>query len=588
MELRQKIRNLKDCCDNTSIYDAYYTSQIDEKLVYFESRNGRDFTGNLFRIIEELSTGKYGEFKIHVYAEENVKSKILDLKRNYNLKIDEIITSQKLAGVTLEKAKYIFTDSGIQHKYVKKPGQIFVNTWHGTPLKLMGCDNISEITSLGHIQHSLLSSDYLIYPNEYMCEKMMKAYMIEKIYPGNILFEGYPRNSIFFNRPHAIELKRKLDIEDKEVFIYMPTFRGVLGDMDNVKQKSEVEQYFSSLDTKLNDNQILFAKLHVYNESKIDFSKFSHIKPFPKDYEIYEVVNMGDVLITDYSSVFFDFANTARKIIIFNYDEEDYMSYRGFYFPLEELPFPKVQNVDDLVRELNSPKDYDDAEFIRKFATYDNPDASKNLCMQIFKNSEISRQMKIENKNPNYLIFAGDLKDSTLTRNLIEMLEKADRTKNNFFITFNPWDKNIKENYSEIFSKFPEGVEFLPFRYNLIPTFKEKLDYNRYFNEHASSTYPDSLNALFKRSFDKQYGMVDFDFVLDYSGENPDVSLILANSSEDSMIWIHEDFFKNQDIKSHIKSQILNSFDAVIADSDEVADEVFEITRKRENIFVYR
>ena len=62
----RKIRNLKDCLDNSSIYDAYYNGSIDENLIYFESRNGRDFTGNIFRIVEEVSTGKYGDFKIHV------------------------------------------------------------------------------------------------------------------------------------------------------------------------------------------------------------------------------------------------------------------------------------------------------------------------------------------------------------------------------------------------------------------------------------------------------------------------------------------------------------------------------------------
>ena len=576
----RKIRNAKVCLENSSIYDAYYKSPIDENLIYFESRNGRDFTGNIFRIIEEVSTGKYGDFKIHVYATPSVKSKIIRFRRKYNLKIDRILTTEKEATISLEKAKYVFTDSGIQTKYVKKDGQIFTNTWHGTPLKLMGSDNVSEITALGHIQHSFLSADYLIYPNEYMADKMTKAYMVDKIFPGRILFEGYPRNSIFFNTEHREALKDKLELKDKEIFVYMPTFRGVLSDMDDVKQRDDVEDYLSQIDLRLTDNQVLFAKLHAYNESQIDFTKFSHIKAFPGDFEIYEIVNLADVLITDYSSVFFDFANTSRKIIIFNYDEEDYLSYRGFYFPLEELPFPKVQDVDDLIRELNSPKDYDDSDFIEMFCTYDNPDACQNICRHIFKSEKTSKEVSIDNKKPNILIYAGPLEDNAITDSLINLLENADLKSSNFFITFNPWDKNIKENHESIFSRFPKDVEFLPFKSNLIPTLPEKIDYDKYFKAKNSMTLPDSLSKLFERSYEKQYGSVEFEFLLDYYGLNPDVALIFANSNQKKIVWAHEDISDNDKL-----GEIYGMFDLIVVDDDGLKEKMAEITNTNVEIW---
>ena len=586
MQLRQKIRNIRDCYDNTSIYDAYYSSPIDENLIYFESRNGRDFTGNIFRIIEELSTGAYGDYKICVYATEKVKARILDFKKNYNLKIDRILTSKKDAAIALEKAKYVFTDSGIQTKYVKREGQIFVNTWHGTPLKLMGSDNVFEVPALGFIQHSLLSSDYLLYPNEYMCRKMTEAFMIEKIYSGKILLEGYPRNSIFFDESHASSLKDKLNLTDKEVFIYMPTFRGIVTDRDDEKQRDDVESYLFEIDSKLDDSQVLFAKLHAYNESQIDFNRFSHIRAFPKGYEIYEIINMGDVLITDYSSVFFDFANTSRKIIIFNYDEEDYLTYRGFYFPLNDLPFPKVRNVDDLIAEMNSPKEYDDTEFIKTFCSYDSINASKNICRHIFKNENSCKEIRLANENPNILIYAGDLSDGKITDSIISLLDKADRKANNFFITFKPWDENIKKNFKDILNMFPRDVEFLPFKSNLIPTIREKMDYDKFFENNSTNNIPDSLKRLFKRSYDKQYGTVDFDFALDFYGLDSDVSMILASSPK-SIIWLHGNAL-NTNQNPNVIREILNSFDLIVADSDNLAEKVSEITQKGKNIEVFK
>ena len=285
MGFKTKLRNFKDCAVNSMIYEAYYDDGLDDNFVYFESRDGLDFTGNIFRIVEELSTGKYGNFKIHVHAKPQVVDKIKAFQKNYNLKIDKIITKEAIATKTLEKAKYIFTDSGIRPKYVKREGQIFVNTWHGTPLKLMGKYNIPEEHRLGNVQHPFLSSDYLLYPNDYMMEKMLDSYMIEKIYPGEILLEGYPRNSVFFNESRRKELKNELGLSGKDIFIYMPTFRGILMERNEEGQKDDVENYLSRIDDSLTDDQVLFAKLHVLNASRIDFSKFNHVMPFPEDYD---------------------------------------------------------------------------------------------------------------------------------------------------------------------------------------------------------------------------------------------------------------------------------------------------------------
>ncbi|MBR7051101.1 MAG: CDP-glycerol glycerophosphotransferase family protein [Methanobrevibacter sp.] len=526
MDFKTKLRNFKDCAVNSMIYKAYYDDGLDDNLVYFESRDGLDFTGNIFRIVEELSTGKYGNFKIHVHAKPQVVDKIKAFQKNYNLKIDKIITKEAIATKTLEKAKYIFTDSGIRPKYVKREGQIFVNTWHGTPLKLMGKYNIPEEHRLGNVQHPFLSSDYLLYPNDYMMEKMLDSYMIEKIYPGEILLEGYPRNSVFFNESRRKELKNELGLSGKDIFIYMPTFRGILMERNEEGQKDDVENYLSRIDDSLTDDQVLFAKLHVLNASRIDFSKFNHVMPFPEDYELYDVINLADVLVTDYSSVFFDFANTRRKIILFNYDEKDYESYRGFYFPLEDLPFPKVQDIDDLIRELNFPKDYDDEEFIGKFCTYDNADAVENICRRLFKGEDSCKFETISNDNPNILIYAGDLSDNEKTSRMLDFLNGMDRRKFNFFITYKQWDENILEHHEEVFRNLPSDVEVLPMRFNLLPTIREKFKYNKYLSNRNPSQLVD---RLLKRSFIRQYSDFKFDLLLDFDGHDDYLSLVFSN-----------------------------------------------------------
>ena len=429
MGFRDKLMNLNECRINSAVYDAYYNKDIDERIVYVESRNGFDFTGNIFRIVEELSKGDYGDLRIYVFAHSHVKPKIEEFQKNYERNIHEVITSSDRASEILHTAKYIFTDSAIRYKYVKRPGQVFVNTWHGTVMKLMGIDNPYERLSMGIIQRSLLFSDYLIFPSDYQKGRLLDSFMLDEIYPGRMLLEGYPRNSVFLDDERREKFRSLFGLKDHEIFIYMPTFKGLVDDRKDEKQRDDVNGFLKEIDENLKDNQVLFAKLHPYNTQKIDFSGFSNIRPFPKGFEIYDIVNMADCLITDYSSVFFDFANTRRKIIIFNYDEEEYLKDRGFYFPLSDLPFAKVQSVSALIGEMNSPRGYDDSDFVEKFCQYERINAAEYICNAIFKGDISSKVETIENGRQNMLLYAGDCTNHDSSRCLKAFAEKMDDEK---------------------------------------------------------------------------------------------------------------------------------------------------------------
>ena len=590
MGFKSKMRNFKDCAINSMIYKEYYNEGLDDKLVYLESRDGLDFTGNIFRIVEELSTSQYDDLKLYVHAKPHVVDKVKALAKNYNLKIDKIVTKEAIATKILEKAKYVITDSGIRPKYVKKEGQIFVNTWHGTPLKVMGKYNIPEEYRVGYVQYVLFSSDYLIYPNDFMMEKMLDSYSVEKIYPGKVLLEGYPRNSVFFDNEKRETFKEIFDFKDKEVFVYMPTFRGIIMDKDDELQKNDVEHYLAELDMKLNDNQVLLAKLHVLNTANIDFSAFKHIVPFPEGYETYDVLNMADVLITDYSSVFFDFANTGRKIILFNYDEKEYESYRGFYFPLYDLPFPKVQTIDELVKELNSPKNYDDSEFMTEFCTYERPDAVKYICRHIFKGEKACRELEIKNEKENILIYAGSLLNNGITSSLKNLLSNVDTEKYNYFITFRQWDDYIIENHEESIRNLPKGVEFLPLRLDLALTVPEKIAYNKFFTTPDRADLPDNLKRAFKRAFDRHFHSLDFKMIINYDGYNKNESLMFAHSGVRNAVWVHNDMIqeiKTRNIQNfNILKDVYNHADEVCVVSKDLIAPTVQISGKQDNIRV--
>ena len=93
---------------------------------------------------------------------------------------------------------------------------------------------------------------------------------------------------------------------------------------ENTRQHKDCLHYLNQLDSQLGDDVILYVKLHPYAERGFHAENYRHIRMFPSNYETYDFLTVCDVLITDYSSVFFDFAVTGRKIILFAYDYEEY------------------------------------------------------------------------------------------------------------------------------------------------------------------------------------------------------------------------------------------------------------------------
>lgn len=584
MAIKQKLLKLKQCFKNDLVYYNYYHKNIDESLVYVESRQGNDFTGNILRIVEELSTGEYGDLKIFVHAKQDVHSKIKELQKNYNLKINEISSNEITACKKLEVAKFIITDSGLPSRYVKRPGQIVLQTWHGTPLKRMGIDNQTEEHRCADVQQVFFATDYFLCSNDYMKEKILNAYMMEKIYPGTILLGGYPRNSIFFNESEGKKLKNQLGFNEKQLFAYIPTFNESFLNRKDNEQRDRVYNYLKDIDAKLNDNQVLLVKFNVFNQN-MDLSSFTHIQEFPQGYEIYSILNMTDCLITDYSNVFFDYANSKRKIILFNHEEEFLDD--GLYLSVQDLPFPKVQTVDDLIYELNSPKNYDDGEFINQFCNHDDYDACKKLCRHVFKGEKSFIEEEIENDNKNVLIFAGGLKSNGMTSSMINILNKIDLQNFNIFICYSSWDPFLEENHVEAFSRMPDGIEYCPLRMSINFTVSEHRKFIS-FLKNPDKKLSDDLIKMFKRELHRAFNGFHFDSIIHFNGYGIEETMLFSVSDSKKTIWVHNDMVQeirgkdNQNLS--VLKHVYNEYDNVVVVSPDLIKPTSKISGRKDNI----
>lgn len=396
------------------IYVKERSKPIFEKMVYIESKRGIDFDSNIFAVAKELQKPEYDDFDIVMSTEPSYKDTLLAKIKNNNLNhLRVIIRNSPEFQKVMARAKYFITDFHLFPHFAKRPEQVVVSLWHGTPLKTLGkeCKGETHIS----VERIMDIADYQVYPGEFMEKKMLELFWQENLYKGNVLCSGYPRNALFFDDERRKQIRDELMLGDKTAIIYMPTFRGEAGNFRNDEQNRIIEKYFEEIDAKLTDNQIFYVKLHYFNAAAIDLSKFKHIVSMPSKYDTYEFQNACDILVTDYSSVFFDFAVCRRKIILFQYDQDSYFKARGILFSQSELPFPIVTDTAGVIDEINKPIEYDDRPFLKKFATYDNKDAVKNLCEHVVLGKALPEGVKEyklkHSKKKKIYIYCGSLKD---------------------------------------------------------------------------------------------------------------------------------------------------------------------------------
>lgn len=462
MSVKKILRKMRDRSRSLWYRYCYGSRGLDEHIILLDSKNGKDLGSNMLRIGEELmSDPDYREYEIYFSCNHN---KAETFRRMLSRCGADHFRLVREAGFRhyglLARAKYIFTDTSFPLEYVKRNGQVIINTWHGTPLKKMGCHDPQLSYAMGNVQKSQLQADYLIYPSVYMKDIMFAAYCMECNYRGKVLYSGYPRNSVFFHKENGDSLRAKLGFLGKRIYVYMPTWRGSLVNIRASEQMERVKSDLSQLDEMLHEEEVCLLRLHPFVASSFECEGYSHIQPFPAGEEPYAVLNMADCLVTDYSSVFYDFANTGRKIVLFIYDRERYMDERGTYTRVEELPFPVVGTVQGLVEELRTPRNYDDSEFRKIYCTYDNPDSARDICRHIIKGKKMYPEYRQEdNGKENILIYAGGLCEDEITEILIEGVREKRLGDVNYTIAF--WSPYLHSNPDRV-DKIPVWVDMIP------------------------------------------------------------------------------------------------------------------------------
>lgn len=336
--------------------------KVDDNIIIFCSFNGKSYSCSPKAIYNfMLNNDEYANFKF-VWAFDK-KDKYDFLKENKNTLVVKI--NSKEYQKYLATAKYWIFNYKIPDYLYPKKNQVFMQCWHGTPLKRLGCDLIHFDNVLNTMKgmkkrYKIEASKftYFLSPSKFASEKFISAWNLKEIGKENIIVEkGYPRNDFLYKYTDEDikKIKERLHIEnnEKKMILYAPTWR------DNQHKAGVGYTYelgidFDKLKAQLEDEFIILFRPHYFVANQFDFKKYEgFIYDVSKVDDINDVYVLADMLITDYSSVFFDYANLKRPMLFYMYDLTDYKEHlRGFYISLDELPGPIVEKEDDLINEI--------------------------------------------------------------------------------------------------------------------------------------------------------------------------------------------------------------------------------------------
>lgn len=312
--------------------------ETDDKLILF-SGHGRKYNDSPRSIYEYMiSRDEYKEFK-YVWALEEPDK--VEIPKGTKIKAD----TMKYFITTL-KAKYWVTCVNIERGLnYKKKDTIYLNTWHGTPLKTIGNSASSRK------DYDFSNIDLFCCSGNYEKDIYMRDF---NILETSILFCGLPRNDELYNitNDKIKKIKTELKIpENKKIILYAPTWRDSKDKGDSYSIKPPINiKYWKE---ELSDEYIVLLRTHAYTNELLGVE----FDDFIRDYSMYPNINdlliISDILISDYSAVIFDYSILERPILCFGYDYEQYKRERGLYTDLnKELPSGVLKNEEEVLDKI--------------------------------------------------------------------------------------------------------------------------------------------------------------------------------------------------------------------------------------------
>lgn len=369
-----------------------------EGVIIFESFNGRSVSDSPLAIYRYLLEKERYSNLSFIWVIDSPDNDIMSfIESQPRTRVVFYKTREYLRGY--RSASIWVTNSRLPKSLVKSNNQVYLQCWHGTPIKRLGCDILKTTdTSLSQLARNYLyvkqstDVDFFLSSSPYASDRFMSAFGLSK---EQILETGYPRCDKLVTGVPAMDvsmIKSILGIpKENKVILYAPTYRDEVFS-PNFSSCSSEDPIYSILESinGCSEGITLLYRGHYFSytlsnrEGIIDVSKYNDVN---------DLLNITDVLITDYSSIMFDFALTGRAIICYLYDLISYKDdSRGLYIDIDDsFPCMRVNTRNELKLAIlkslrvNGIDERNYVRFNKIFNPYEDGKSSMRVVEELFK-----------------------------------------------------------------------------------------------------------------------------------------------------------------------------------------------------------
>lgn len=541
------------------IYCFYYKKlNVKKNIVLLESTHGKTFQGHLFYLLKVLDQD-YPDLKVYIVAQEVQNTKKF-LENCHLSQVNIVKHMSKRYLNLLASAEYLLNDTSFYSFFIKKPGQKYINFWHGTPLKTLGQD-MENITDAANVQRNFYMTDKIIVSNAFLAHTLSNSHGLNGIYQGKMVIGPSPRNAILLNSNKRNDIRQNLGVSEKNVSFYLPTWRGQINNVT-----SDCDQILADLQylsTHLAEGHVLYVKLHPFTQN-IDLKEFDNVHEMPFEYELYEFLTAIDVLVTDYSSVMYDFILANRKIILYTYDKDEYFSGRGVYDDIDRYPFVQVDNIHDLLMEIQKSEiNTDYSKMVNEFCPVDNINAPQIICNYIFKDEshQTIKESNLINGKETSFVLGGGFWDNGVTTALLNTFDNIDLDKRNYVVLLG--QKQLKKEHEFRVRNLSDKIIFYPYPESLNAGILDRFLYLAYmrFKWFDHSWLRKRISLIVKNDYKRITGGLKIDHFVHFTGFGNRYSELIKHVPVEvnTVMYVHTDMVAEYKAKKNFSKKIIFS-----------------------------
>lgn len=342
---------------------------VESDVILYETNLGLSVDCNPLALCRQLLKGdrRY----IHVWAVDGE----IPVPQDLLASADVLVVRKDSFQYTrlLATAKYLVNNSTFPTYFARRDAQKYLMTWHGTPLKTLAKDMPEALVHL-NMARNYLQATHAIFPNEHTRRVLIEGTDVHGLLSAAVRVTGYPRNDALFSPGAAATVP-----EQGAKILYAPTWR------EDSELGSQVQEILRVREEILAAGHTPLLRAHHYIEAATIAAE-PNISFVPRRIPTNDLLPDVDILITDFSSIYFDYAITGRPTIFYTPDWDRYAQMRGMYFSRDHFPGPTCNTPEELRRALVQPSVDVEARrrFLEEFAPMDDGTASERVCHEFF------------------------------------------------------------------------------------------------------------------------------------------------------------------------------------------------------------